>query len=346
LVSLYCGADGTVDWVNGTRIVTRGSPACPSVTTLQGKAYEVGDPALNQSLDLRQKYVSANGTLFLLSSDAPNWDATGATPCAQSQSDAGYIGLGFQSNGFWVDNNKALLPYTGQVGVLNLCGTWGSQGIKPYQNGVLGTPNAFAGGTTAPSSATINFELGCTNYSGGRYAYLHHRPVLLAVWNRALSSAQVRSLSSNPWQLFKAKNSLEWRSASQVSLPTLGRPASDTRTGQWSPSSGTTLSGVLDEAVANDGDFISVTALSSCEVLLTETSYPGTAEQTISYRASSATGNGLSVTLTQNGTPIASWSHALSSTLTTYTQTLTAQQIAMIGAGALSVILTSTSAST
>jgi hypothetical protein len=103
---------------------------------------------------------------------------------------------------------------------------------------------------------------------------------------------------------------------------------------------------VLDEAVANDGDFISVTALSSCEVLLTETSYPGTAEQTISYRASSATGNGLSVTLTQNGTPIASWSHALSSTLTTYTQTLTAQQIAMIGAGALSVILTSTSAST
>jgi hypothetical protein len=334
-----------VDWVNGTKFVVRGSPACPAVTSLQGKAYEVGDQALNQSLDLRQKYVSANGTLFLLSSDAPNWDASGATPCTQSQSDGGYIGLGFQANGFWVDNNKALLPFTGQVDVLNLCGTWGSQGVKPYQDGVLGSPNGFTGGSTAPTGP-YNFEIGCTNYNGGRYAYLHHRPSLLAVWSRALSSLEVRSLSRNPWQLFKAKNALEWCSASQVSLPTLGRPVSDTSIGQWSPSTGTTLSAMLNETVADDADFIVVAALSSCEVLLTETRYPGTAEQTISYRASSATGNGLSVTLTQNGTPIASWSHALSSTVTLYTQTLTAAQIALIGAGALSVILTSTSAST
>ena len=340
LVSLYCGADGTLDWVNGTKLVIRGAPVSPPITTFQGKAYGVGDSS--GSIDMQQKYVSANGTLFLLSSDVPNWDTTGATPCTQSQSDAGFIGLGFQSNVFWVDNNKALLPYTGQVGLLNLCGTWGSQGIKPYQNGVLGTPLAFTGASTAPTSATINFEIGCTNYSGGRYAFLHHRPSLMAVWNRALSSMEVRSLSNNPWQIFKAKNAVEWRSATLVSLPTLGRPASDTSTGQWSPSSGTTLSPMLNEVVVSDTDFIVVAALSSCEVLLTETSYPGTAEQTISYRASSATGNGLTVTLTQNGTPIASWSHALNSTVTLYTQTLTSAQIALIGAGPLSVILTST----
>jgi hypothetical protein len=164
----------------------------------------------------------------------------------------------------------------------------------------------------------------------------------MAVWNRALSSMEVRSLSNNPWQIFKAKNAVEWRSDTLFSLPTLGRPASDSSAGQWSPSTGTTLSTMLNETVANDADFIVVAALSSCEVLLTETSYPGTAEQTISYRASSSNGNGLTVTLKQSGSTIASWSHALSSTVTLYTQTLTAPQIALIDAGALSVILTST----
>ena len=164
---------------------------------------------------------------------------------------------------------------------------------------------------------------------------------LIVIGRGAPSDAAHFALAQNPWQIFKPV-AARCLAGSQVSLPTLGRPVCDTSTGQWSPSSGTTLSPMLNETVANDVDFISVAALSSCEVLLTETSYPGTAEQTISYRASSATGNGLSVTLTQNGTPIASWSHALSSTVTTYTQTLTAPQIALIGAGPLSVTLTST----
>jgi uncharacterized protein YaiE (UPF0345 family) len=47
------------------------------------------------------------------------------------------------------------------------------------------------------------------------------------------------------------------------------------------------------------------------------------------------------VTLFQGATTIASWSHALTGTITLYTQTLTAPEIATIVAGAISVRLTS-----
>lgn len=141
-------------------------------------------------------------------------------------------------------------------------------------------------------------------------------------------------------------DSLE-NSAVAVSEPiftvgTIGYPASDTSAGAWVPSTGATLAGVLDEDPYSDADYISTTSLSTCELLLSTTTHPGSASQTLAYRASSSTGNGLTVTLKQGLTTIATWSHALTGTDTLYTQTLTAPEIATITAGALSVTLTST----
>lgn len=127
-----------------------------------------------------------------------------------------------------------------------------------------------------------------------------------------------------------------------VSLPTLGYAVGDTSTGAWTPSAGGTLYGVIDETTPSDADYISVASLSTCEVLLNETAFPGGAIQTLSYRASSSSGSGLTVTLKQGATTIASWSHGLTATDTLYVQTLTSGQIAAITAGALSVSLTST----
>ena len=164
---------------------------------------------------------------------------------------------------------------------------------------------------------------------------------LIIIGRGAPSDAAQFALAQNPWQIFKPVPA-RWTGNSLVSLPTLGRPANDTSAGQWTPSTGSTLNPMLSEALASDADFISVAAFSTCELLLAETVYPGSSVQTLSYRASSSTGNGLSVTLKQNGSPIASWSHALTSSVTLYTQTLTPPQIALIGAGPLSVTLTST----
>ena len=212
--------------------------------------------------------------------------------------------------------------------------------MRLFENGILGSN--YPANMTAPMTRSFRIGKRASNnsdalVSDGTSTLTH----LVIIGRGAASDAAHFALAKNPWQIFKP-TPVRWTGNSLVSLPTLGRPASDTSTGQWTPSSGATLSGVLDEALADDGDFISVAAFSTCEVLLSETNYPGSAEQTVSYRASSTTGNGLTVTLKQNGSPIASWSHALTSTVTLYTQTLTAPQIALIGAGALYVTLTST----
>ena len=125
-------------------------------------------------------------------------------------------------------------------------------------------------------------------------------------------------------------------------LATLGYAVSDTSTGAWVSSLGGALYAAIDEVAPDDADFISTTSLSTCEVALNNTAFPGSANETLKYRASSSTGNGITVSLKQGATTIASWSHALSNTDTLYTQTLTAGQIAAISSGALSVSLTST----
>lgn len=44
------------------------------------------------------------------------------------------------------------------------------------------------------------------------------------------------------------------------------RPTSDISAGSWTPSTGATLYGVIDETTANDTDYISTTTSSTCEV--------------------------------------------------------------------------------
>lgn len=100
---------------------------------------------------------------------------------------------------------------------------------------------------------------------------------------------------------------------------------------------------MLDETVPDDADFISTSSIgSTCELALNDTAYPGAASQTVSYRAASSTGNGITVTLKQGATVIATWSHALTPIDTLYTQALTSGQIALITSGALSIQLAAT----
>jgi hypothetical protein len=122
----------------------------------------------------------------------------------------------------------------------------------------------------------------------------------------------------------------------------IGRPTSDTTAGAWYPSAGSALWPMLDETPPDDADYIGTTSISTCEVQLRETIHPAGTTQTLAYRASSSTGNGITVTLKQGVTTIATWSHSLTPTDTLYTQTLTSGEIASITAGPLSVTLTST----
>lgn len=124
-----------------------------------------------------------------------------------------------------------------------------------------------------------------------------------------------------------------------VTLPTLVRPSSDTAAGAWVSSTGGTLASCIGEPTYSDAEYISVDLASTCELVLTESAYPGGASQTLSYRASSVSGSTLTVTLKQGSTTIMTRIHALTSTVTDYVDTLTSGEIASIVAGPISVTL-------
>ena len=119
---------------------------------------------------------------------------------------------------------------------------------------------------------------------------------------------------------------------------TTARPSSDVRAGGWLPSTGTTLYGVINEVVP-DAAYIYTSTLSTCEIALNATVAPG---NTLSYKATSSMGNGITVTLLAGGAQIATWSHALTTTDDLYTQTLTAAQSAAMAGGNVTVQITAT----
>jgi len=123
----------------------------------------------------------------------------------------------------------------------------------------------------------------------------------------------------------------------------IGRPASDTSNSGWTPSTGTELYAMLDEVTPNPADYIVATTLgATCELALSDTTYPGSATQTVSFRASSSTGNSVIVRLKNTaGAAVRSQTQVLTATDTLYSFTLTAGEVAAITSGALSVILES-----
>jgi hypothetical protein len=266
--------------------------------------------------------------------------ASGSTPIMVRDGTATVGSYFFRSNTGWqlraggTDSSSAgtfsaNTPYAA-------CATLSASGGNQYVNGALVNSGATNGGSALVSPWYIHQN--GTNAQG-----ILASALLIPVWSRPLTPVEALGFTMNPWQLLAPAKQPIWITASSnVTLPTLGRPAADTSAGLWTPSSGGALYPMLNEVSANDSNFINVAALSTCEMVLDNTAYPGGANQTLSYRAFSSTGNGLTVTLKQGSTTIASWSHALTGTPTLYTQTLTSGQIAAIVAGPISVTLTST----
>ena len=129
-----------------------------------------------------------------------------------------------------------------------------------------------------------------------------------------------------------------------ITIPTvvtelIGRPSTDVSAGTWLPSVGTVLYDMINEPVADGSDYIYTNTLGTCEMALNATVAPGTS---LSYRASSSMGNGLTVRLLVDGAPIATWAHGLTTTDDLYTRTLSPAQTAMMATGLVTVQLTST----
>ena len=110
------------------------------------------------------------------------------------------------------------------------------------------------------------------------------------------------------------------------------RPDADVSAGNWSPSTGSDLYAVIDEAVTDDSDYISVTdsdgSAETCQVELSGVTDPvSDSDHIITVRASEdswASTVGLAITLKQGATTIATYTEsAMDDNATDYPHTLT-----------------------
>lgn len=124
-------------------------------------------------------------------------------------------------------------------------------------------------------------------------------------------------------------------SSSTFYAPTVAQPGtryafpdSDLSSGAWTPSTGTDLYAVLDEASYNDADYIVTSSPSTCLLRLSDVVDPGTSNnQVLRYRAQSSTGATLIARLKQGTTTIASATHSnVPSSWTEYMMVLTGPQ--------------------
>lgn len=120
-----------------------------------------------------------------------------------------------------------------------------------YINGALnnGTSNSPIGATQGNGTASMQIgrraDGGDTLFTG-RIDYLY-------IWSRALIPAEVRWLNDDPWLFVRPKPYV----AQMVTVPPqVVAPTSDISAGTWTPSTGATLYGVLDETVADDSDYM------------------------------------------------------------------------------------------
>lgn len=104
-------------------------------------------------------------------------------------------------------------------------------------------------------------------------------------------------------------------------------PTSDVAAGAWTPSSGSDLYAMLDEAAYSDADYISATSASTCTLALASGSDPSSSSgHVLRYRLLSGSGT-ITVTLKQGSTTIASWGpHTLTGAAQDFAQTLTGGQ--------------------
>lgn len=112
---------------------------------------------------------------------------------------------------------------------------------------------------SSSSFATKNSATGNTQISRRTFAAntdsLTGTQALSLLWSRALSDAEIKSISANPWQIFAPLQRRIWVPGDTV--VTIARPGSDiTTTGWYGTPDNVTKYANIDEASASDTDYI------------------------------------------------------------------------------------------
>jgi len=139
-------------------------------------------------------------------------------------------------------------------------------------------------------------------------------------FNRALTIAEIRSLSANPWQIFAPRH----LTLGAVAAVQIARPISDLSNTGWVPSSGADLYPMVGETVRDDGTYIAATAVGAlCELDLADLADPAVSTGHLPTLVLSAPGGGgITIRLRQGTTTIAEWTYHPGTSPAEYTPTL------------------------
>lgn len=86
-----------------------------------------------------------------------------------------------------------------------------ASGLTMYRDGVPLSVSSSVVTSGAIASANQKTSLGNFADAGASTAYINYCPThLVLAFNRALSPAEIKSLSANPWQIFRAPNITPW----------------------------------------------------------------------------------------------------------------------------------------
>lgn len=224
---------------------------------------------------------------------------------AQEPSTPPYQGYGlFRNNtgkiAFGAGNSGSIITEategTGQTGGHTYIGTFDGANVILYRDGVQVA-------SVARSSA-ISYTANSVPFLGGYYPgspnttqYLRGKTGLVAVWgNRALSPAEARTLSANPWQLFAPLSRRLWVPVSAGGSPALTGVSATGAVGALSPQISIPLTGVNGTGAV--GTLTAVIGTTAALTGVSGTGAVGTLQPQITVPLSGVNGAGAVGTLT------------------------------------------------
>jgi hypothetical protein len=304
---------GSIDKFNINNYITTGAASEGGANTVVAGPADVGTGNLTDFCIIEGAPQYSSGSIYRYA--CGTYDAVTGTGIFITHSTASY-NWGAADVGSNLANSIASasekVPTTGLQFLVH---TRDGSNHRLYRNAVLKATRAGTNGNSSASPFCQNSLNTSVIFSTTGKISLSGR------FNKALSADEIASLYENPWQIFAPRRQLLYVSATSVQLSYL-RPSSDITTGSWSPSTGTTLYGVLDEVTADDADYIQAATATGCEIKLSAGSTPTSRDNhTIKYRLLAGSGN-IAVVLKCGSTTIKSWNHVLTGSAQDFSQAL------------------------
>ena len=317
-------ASGTISYVNGQPIVVEAGA---------GPALTISDTSGLTWTQLATQSVIGNPQYVWYA--IPSSSGTTVITLTQASGTA-YFGFHVvaYTSGAGTPTGAILGSISGGGGISSV--TAFSQNITPTSSNSVVWMTMLCG--YGPAAPTVNAGTVISDNSviSGNVSYF-----TLSTAVSPLTSNSMVTLSGSTNASFQTVEWIAYEVPAIVVPSNIGLPSTDTSTGAWTSSLGSALYVPISEVTYNDTDFISTTSASTYTGTFSSTVFPGGSAPTLSYRASSPIGSTLTVTLKQGATTIMTRSHVLTSTLTTYTDTLTGPETALIVAGPITYQLAS-----